>query len=95
MGFSLHPCVTQDAEDITRIFQAAFADDHIIGHFHPHTPKDVYFASDVKFFKLQIEEQGMWGGKVTKVVDDETGYFIFFFHLISVNSQGSCLNRLL
>lgn len=45
----------------------------MIGQFHPNTPEDVRFAGDLKFFRLQIAEQGIWGGKVTKLVDDETG----------------------
>jgi hypothetical protein len=81
MAFSLHPAGPEDAEDITRIFQAAFKNNSIMGHFHPHTPEDVRWKADLKFFSTQIAEQGIYGGRVTKLVEDSTGYY--FPHFLS------------
>lgn len=78
MAFTLRPAGPDDAEDITRIFQDAFRDDHIMGRFHPRTPKEVVWEADLKMFGAMLEQQGeAWGGVWTKVVDGETGYVLF------------------
>jgi len=78
MACSLHPAGPEDAEDITRLFVAAFKDDHVMGHFHPHTPEDVIWKDGLKYFSTQIAEQGIYGGQVTKLVDEKTGYIAPF-----------------
>ncbi|MCJ1280174.1 hypothetical protein MMC21_008001 [Puttea exsequens] len=78
MSYSLHPGAASDAEDLARIFQAAFNDDKIISHFHPRTPPELRWKSDLELFQDLIAEQGVFGGVVTKLVDDETGNTVAF-----------------
>ena len=73
MGFSLQPAGLQDAEDITQIFQVAFKDDHIMGQFHPNTPKNLLWEQDMKVFSDMIAQGDIYGGRFTKVVDEDTG----------------------
>ena len=73
MTYSLHPAGPSDAKDITRIFQAAFKDDHIMGHFHPHTPENLVWEQDLKVFSDMLAQGDVYGGRWTKVVEDETG----------------------
>ena len=73
MAFILQPVVPEDAPDITRIFQSAFANDHIMRHFYPHTPVDVKWDQDLQFYKTQIAECAAYGGRLTKVVEETSG----------------------
>lgn len=73
MAYTLHPATVADAEDITRIFNAAFAEDHIMAHFHPHTPAHLKWEQDLEFFRMQLKECGRFGGRFTKVVEGSTG----------------------
>ena len=73
MGFSLHPAGLEDAEAITKIFRNAFKDDHIMGHFHPKTPAHLVWEQDLKVFSDMIQQGDIYGGRFTKVVDEDSG----------------------
>ncbi len=73
MAFSLTPAGSEDAEDITRIFQVAFKDDHLMGHFHANTPPNLVWEQDLKVFSDLIGQGDIYGGRFTKVVDKEIG----------------------
>lgn len=73
MPFTLHPATIDDASDIAAIFQAAFADDHIMGYFHPDVPASVLWEKDVKFYQDLIAQGGVYGERITKAVDGESG----------------------
>ena len=74
MAFTLHPVTLEDAEDISRIFQEAFKDDHIIGYFNPNVPKDILWERDLEFYRGLIQDGDIYGGRITKAVDTSTGY---------------------
>ena len=73
MTFNLQPVGIEDATDITRIFQAAFANDHIMKHFYPHTPENVKWEQDFEFFSNEIRECAAYGGRLTKIVEEGSG----------------------
>ena len=86
MAFTLHPVTLEDAEDITRIFEEAFKDDHIMSYFHPNVPRDVVWERDLDFYRGLIKEGDIYGGRITKAVDTSTGYelqFLLYFTLAS------------
>lgn len=83
MAFTLHPVGPEDTADITRIYQAAFANDHIMGHFYTHTPESIKWDQDYEFYKTQIAECGVYGGRMTKVVEESTGLVSSHFSHIS------------
>ncbi len=84
MAFSLHPITPADAVDVTRVFQAAFANDHIMKHFYPHTPLDVKWKQDLTFFEGLIAEGDKYGGRMTKVVEggSKTGWVNFLIGFV-------------
>lgn len=49
--FSLRPLPPSDAPSVARIFQAAFANEHIMRHFYPRTPEEAKWEMDVRFFE--------------------------------------------
>lgn len=73
MPFTLHPATVEDASDIAAIFRAAFAEDHIMGYFHPHVPASVVLEKDTKLFRGLIAQGDIYGERITKVVDEESG----------------------
>ena len=73
MAFTLEPVGPEDASDIVRIFQSAFANDHIMKHFYPHTPEQLKWDQDFQFFSTQIAESAAYGGRLTKVVEGSSG----------------------
>lgn len=73
MPFTLYPANVEDASDIAAIFQAAFAEDHILGYFHPHVPASVLREKDQNLFRGLIAQGDIYGERFTKVVDEESG----------------------
>lgn len=73
MPFTLHPATVTDASDIAAIFQAAFAQDHIMSHFHPNVPAAVLWEKDVGYFSGLLAQGGQGAERVTKAVDEESG----------------------
>ena len=73
MTYSLHPATIEDAPAIAEIFQKAFENDHIMGHFHPETPKDILVDKDIKYFTKAIAAGTIYGERYTKVVDESAG----------------------
>ncbi|KAF6225891.1 hypothetical protein HO133_009893 [Letharia lupina] len=78
MAFTLQPVGPADVSDITRIFQSAFANDHIMSHFHPRTPDRLKWDQDFQFFSTQIAESAAYGGRLTKVVEESSGKTVAF-----------------
>ncbi|KAL9134539.1 MAG: hypothetical protein Q9175_004275 [Cornicularia normoerica] len=78
MAFTLHPVGPEDVLDITRIFQSAFANDHIMSHFYPHTPEHLKWDQDFQYFSTQITESAAYGGHLTKVVEENSGKTVAF-----------------
>ncbi|CAF9919151.1 MAG: hypothetical protein ALECFALPRED_000983 [Alectoria fallacina] len=78
MAFTLEPVGPEDASDIVRIFQSAFANDHIMKHFYPHTPEQLKWDQDFQFFSTQIAESAAYGGRLTKVVEGSSGKTVAF-----------------
>ncbi|KAL6719969.1 hypothetical protein ACLMJK_001890 [Lecanora helva] len=78
MDFELCPAGLEDAEDITRLFQIAFKDNHIIGFFHPHTPAHLVWEKDIKNFSDMIAQGDVYGGRWTKIVEVATGKTVAF-----------------
>ena len=74
MPFTLHPVTIDDASDITAIYQAAFAGDHIMQYFHPNVPASVQWEQDVKYYTDMITHGGVHGERLTKLVDKDTGW---------------------
>ena len=74
MAFTVHPVTLEDAEDITRIFQEAFKDDHILSYFHPNTPKEVIWNWDLDYYTGLIQDGDLYGGQIIKAVETSTGY---------------------
>ena len=86
MAFTMHPVALEDAEDITRIFEEAFKYDHIMSYFHPHVPRDVVWERDLDFYRGLIKEGDIYGGRITKAVDTNTGYELqFLWYYISAS----------
>ena len=73
MPFTLHPVTLDDASDITAIFHAAFADDHIMSYLHPHVPAPVIWQRDLKYYQDLIAQGNVYGERLTKAVDAESG----------------------
>jgi endonuclease YncB( thermonuclease family) len=73
MAFSLHPAGPEDVRAITTIFQEAFKTNPIMSYMHPRTPKEVKDAADLEFFHDSLVEGDKYGGRYTKVVDNDTG----------------------
>ena len=73
MSFTLRPATVDDTSDITAVFQAAFAEDHIMSHFHPNTPAAAIWEKDFKVFKGLIAQGDIYGERFTKVIDEENG----------------------
>lgn len=73
MTYTLHPVTSDDASDIAAIFQAAFAEGHIMRYFHPSVPASVIWENDVKFIRGLIAQGDVYGERVTKAVDEDTG----------------------
>ena len=73
MPFTLHPATLDDASDITAVFQAAFAKDHIMSYFHPNCSASAVWEKDLKTFKSLIGQGDIYGERFTKVVDEENG----------------------
>lgn len=71
MPFTLHPTTVDDASDITAIFQAAFADDHIMAYFHPGVPASILWERDLRYFRDLVAQDALYGERITKVVDEE------------------------
>ncbi|CAD6589779.1 MAG: hypothetical protein ASARMPREDX12_004027 [Alectoria sarmentosa] len=92
MAFTLQPVGPEDAADITRIFQSAFAHDHVMKHFYPHTPEQVKWYQDYQFFSTQIAESAAYGGRLTKVVEGSSGKTVAFSkwdypHMLTAEQQ--------
>lgn len=73
MPFTLHPATVDDASDITAVFQAAFAKDHIMSYFHPNVPAPAIWEKDFKLFKGLIAQGDIYGERFAKVIDEENG----------------------
>ena len=73
MPFALHPATIDDAPSIAAIFQAAFADDHLMSHFYPNVPASILWEKDVKFYHDLIAQDGIYGERIIKAVDEESG----------------------
>ena len=81
MAFTLHPVAVEDAEDITRIFQEAFKDDHIMSYFNPNVPKNIVWDRDLEFYRGLIKDGDLYGGRITKSVETSTGYKLQFSYI--------------
>ena len=73
MPYTLHNAGLEDVPDIARIFQAAFKDDDIMGYFYPNTPSNIRWDHDIKLYTDLMNEGDIYGGRFTKVVDDDSG----------------------
>ena len=73
MPFTLHPATTDDVSDIVAIYRAAFASDDIMGHFHPKAAASTLWEQDIQFYTDLIAQGSIYGERVTKAVDEETG----------------------
>ena len=83
MAFVLQPVTPDDTADITRLVQSAFANDHIIRHFYPHTPESVKWEQDFRFYSTFIVDCVAYGGRMTKVVEVGSGFVLPFFLLVT------------
>ena len=73
MTYSFQPATIEDAPAIAEIFQIAFENDHIVGHFYPDTPKQTRMELDTKLFSRAIEREPVYGERYTKVIDESSG----------------------
>ena len=76
MAYTVHPVGTDDAEALATIMLQAFADDHIISYIHKDVPYEVQHKHDAQMFSDWCVEGDVYGGRMTKVVDNATGYTI-------------------
>ena len=76
MAFILQPALVEDAEAITDIFEKAFADDYIMQHMRPNVPKEVQWQKDLEWVRGWFEQAAAYGARITKVVENDTGYNI-------------------
>ena len=78
MAYAVHPAGIDDAEALADIMLQAFADDHIIGYMQKNVPYEVRHKHDTQMFHDFCVEGDVYGGRMTKVVDNATGYDIPF-----------------
>ena len=49
-----------------------------MGYFYPDRPKDITWDTDVKYFTKKLQEGTLYGGQITKMVEDSTGKAVAF-----------------
>ena len=78
VGYTIHPAALSDIPAIVSVFQAAFADDHLMSCCYHNTPKDVLIANDTKTFTRSMNEGDLYGERLTKVVQNDTDETVGF-----------------
>lgn len=74
MAYSLQPATIGDAEDIAYILRQAFADDHIMKYWYPKTPANEVYERDVGLMRSWLTQDDVFGARITKLVENDTGY---------------------
>ena len=87
-AFEVLPALEADMEDISSIFTASFADDHILGPANGNVAPDLLRAVDLEFTQGLWRTREAFNASFFKVVDRNTRsifiylffyFFIFFF----------------
>lgn len=73
MSFSLEPAVVEDARTLARVFREAFSKDPIMMYLQPKVPYAVILEKDTVMYRDMIEEGDVYGKRLTKVVEKDTG----------------------
>ena len=73
MAYSIQSATVEDAPAFALIFQKAFEHDHILGYFHPDTPKDILMDKDIQYYTQAIQNCNIYGRRYTKAVEENTG----------------------
>lgn len=81
-AFEVLPALEADMEDISSIFTASFADDHILGPANSNVAPDLLRAADLEFTKRLWRTREAFNARFFKVVDRNTrSIFIYFLYI--------------
>lgn len=79
MKFSIHDATIADCPALATISLAAFKDDPLVGYLARDVQPDTMYAYHCQQFQRRLETGSLYGLRVVKVVDDDTGCVIQFF----------------
>lgn len=80
-AFEVLPALEADMEDISSIFTASFADDHILGPANSNVAPDLLRAADLEFTKRLWRTREAFNARFFKVVDRNTRSILFIFYI--------------
>lgn len=80
-AFEVLPALEADMEDISSIFTASFADDHILGPANSNVAPDLLRAADLEFTKRLWRTREDFNARFFKVVDRNTRSILFILYI--------------
>lgn len=78
MPFSIHVASIADCPALVTVWVAAFNDDTIVGYLSRHVSPDVSYAFRLQVYERRFQSSALSGLRVFKVVDEATGWVVFF-----------------
>ena len=79
MPFSIHVASIADCPALVTVYLAAFNDDPIVGYLSRHIAPDVSYAFRLQGYERRFQGSALSGLRIFKVVDEATGWVVFFF----------------
>ena len=94
MPFSIHIASIADCPALVTIYLAAFNDDPIVGYLSRHVAPDVSYTFRLQYYERRFQGSALNGLRVFKVVDEGTGWVVFFFFLVLIVLVGYGMSTL-
>ena len=81
MKYKVHDATIADCPALASLSLAALKDDPLVGYLARDVPPDVMYAYHCQQYERRFQTSILNGLRVSKVVDDETGWVNFAIHI--------------